>query len=163
MTSVACVIGPNVNIFFSFQNWKFLNLVVWTHWGLNWFFLLNPIFAIFLEFQEQNSPKNQYLSHLRFEICEIKFLKSNSSRAFQQHQEWPQIPTQFSVSVLFKFYWANGSIINSFHTVAPNNLKPSWCTLLIKSFLKIPRTRHKAPWFGRSQHDKQNKTNYFVP
>jgi hypothetical protein len=87
-----------------------------------------PNFCNLFDFSEQNSPKNQYLSYLSSEICEINSIKSNSSRAFQQQQECPQIPTQFSVLILFKFYWANGSIINSFHTVAPNNLKPSWCT-----------------------------------
>jgi hypothetical protein len=39
----------------------------------------------------------------------------------------PQIPIQFSVSILFSFHWENGSIINSFHTIPPNSLKPSWC------------------------------------
>jgi hypothetical protein len=46
---------------------------------------------------------------------------------------------------------------------APNSLKPSQFTpLLIESFPKIPRAWHEASWFGRSQHDKQNKTNYLA-
>jgi hypothetical protein len=48
--------------------------------------------------------------------------------ALQQHQEHPQSPAQFSVSILFSFHWENGSIINSFHTEAPQSLKPSQCT-----------------------------------
>jgi hypothetical protein len=43
----------------------------------------------------------QYLPHLRCEECEIN--SSNSPKAFQQHQECPQIPIQISVSILFKF------------------------------------------------------------
>ncbi len=35
---------------------------------------------------------------------------------------------QFSVLILFSFHWENSSTINSFHTVAPNSLKPSQCT-----------------------------------
>jgi hypothetical protein len=44
---IACDLGPSVNIFlyFShFQNWKFLNSTMWTHWELNWIFFPNPIF-----------------------------------------------------------------------------------------------------------------------
>jgi len=61
--SVACAIGTSVNTFpinryvHSFQNWKFLDLAMWTHWGLNWFFLPNPNFAICLNFQQQNPLK----------------------------------------------------------------------------------------------------------
>jgi hypothetical protein len=53
----------------------------------------------------------------------INFNKSDSSsRAFQQYQEHPQIPIQ---SFQFQFYLLisiekNDSIINRFHTVAPN-------------------------------------------
>jgi hypothetical protein len=111
-----------------FWNWKFLNSAMWTHWALNWFFFPNLIFAICLNFQQQNPLKNQYLPYLSFENCEINSIKSDSPRAFQQHQERLQIPMQFSVSILFSFHWENGSIINSFHTIAPNSLKPSWCT-----------------------------------
>jgi hypothetical protein len=48
--------------------------------------------------------------------------------ALQQHQERPQSPSQFSVSILFSFHRENGSIINSFHTVASQSLKPCQCT-----------------------------------
>jgi len=99
-----------------------------THCVLNWFFLPNPIFVIYLNFHPQNSLKNQYLPHLSSEHCEINSIKSDSPRAFQQHQEHPHVPIQFSVLILFNFHWENDSIINSFHTVAPNSLKPSQCT-----------------------------------
>jgi hypothetical protein len=42
-----------------------------------------------LNFHQQNPPKNQYLPQLISEIYEIKFIKSNSLTAFQQHQESP--------------------------------------------------------------------------
>jgi len=54
------------------------------------FFLLNPILAICLNFQQQNYLKNQYLPHLNSENCGINFIKSDLLRAFQQGQEQPQ-------------------------------------------------------------------------
>jgi hypothetical protein len=41
---------------------------------------------IFLNFQQQNSFKIQYLPHLKYENYEINFIKSNSVITFQQHQ-----------------------------------------------------------------------------
>jgi hypothetical protein len=61
--------------------WLVLLAQVWAHWGLNWFFLPDSIFAICLNFQQQNLLKNQYLLHLRSEVNSIN---SNSQRAFQQ-------------------------------------------------------------------------------
>ncbi len=65
-----------------------------THGGLNESFLPNPIFAIFLNFQQQNPLNNQHLPHLSSENYEIKFIKSDWGlkdlvtllRSFQQHQ-----------------------------------------------------------------------------
>jgi hypothetical protein len=65
---------------------------VWTHWRLNWFIFPNSISAIFLNSQQQNPLMNQYLSQLSSENCEINSIRSDSLRAFQQHQESPQIP-----------------------------------------------------------------------
>jgi hypothetical protein len=116
--------------------------------GLNWFFFPNPIFAICLNFQQQNPLKYQYLPHLSSKTCEINSSKSDLPRAFQQHQEHPQIWIQFSVSILFSFHWENGSRINNFSTIAPNSFKPSQCTppySFIESFLKIPRVWHEMP------------------
>jgi hypothetical protein len=50
------------------------------------------------------------------------------SVAWSSTQDHPQIPIQFSVSIFFDFHGENGSMIKSFHTVAPNSLKPSCCT-----------------------------------
>jgi len=101
---------------------------VWTHWKLNLFFLLNPFFAICLNFQNKIHSEINYLPHLTFENYEIQSIKYDSPRAFQQHQEHPPIPIRFAISILFNFHWKLYSIINSFHTIAPNNLKSSQCT-----------------------------------
>jgi len=62
---------------------------------------VNPIFAICLNFQQQKiHSKIKYLPQLNSEDCEINSIKSNSPRAFQQHQECHQIPIQFQ----FQFY-----------------------------------------------------------
>jgi hypothetical protein len=61
---------------------------------------VNPIFAICLNFQQQNPLKNQYLPQLNSQDCEINSIKSNSPRAFQKLQECHQIPIQFQ----FQFY-----------------------------------------------------------
>jgi hypothetical protein len=111
---------------------------------------------------QQNSLKNQYLSHLSSENCEINSIKSDLSRAFQQHQEHPKVPIQFSVSILFNFHGKNGSIINSFHTANPNILKPHQCIpyYIMASFLKIPRAWHEKHHGGLGNLRVQNKTNY---
>jgi len=51
------------------------------------------------KFQQQNSLKNQYLPQLSSENSEINSIKSDSPKAFQQHQEHLKIPVQFSVSI----------------------------------------------------------------
>jgi hypothetical protein len=55
-------------------------------------------------------------------------LREESPTGWSSTQDRPQIPIQFSLSILFDFHGENGSMIKSFHTVAPNSLKPSWCT-----------------------------------
>ncbi len=104
-TSVAYVVGPSVNTFsvkkhmctiLELKISKFSNVN-----ELNWFFLPNPIFAICLNFLQHNPLKNQYLPHLSSENCEINSIKSDSSKAFQEHQENPQIPIKiFSVDFI---------------------------------------------------------------
>jgi len=71
------------------------------------------------------SKINMFHTHLSSEYCELDSIESDLLRAVQQHQEHPQIPIQFLVLILilFSFHWENGSIINSFHTVAPTSLK----------------------------------------
>jgi hypothetical protein len=71
----------------------------------------NKIHSIFL-----------YFSHLSSENCEINSIKYYSPMVFKKHQQRPQILMHFWVLILFNFQWKNGSIINSFHTVAPNSL-----------------------------------------
>ncbi len=102
--TVACAVGPSVNTFFIFShfpNSKFLNSAMWTHWALNWFFLPDPIFAICLNFQQQNSLKNQYLPHISFENCEINSIKSHSLRLFNNTKNAPKFQSKFQ----FLFYW----------------------------------------------------------
>jgi len=82
-------------------------------------FFPSNFLAICLNFQQQNSLKNQYPSHLSFENCEINSIKSDSPEGFPTPPRMtPNFLIQFSVSVLFNFHWKNGSIINSFHTIA---------------------------------------------
>ncbi len=94
-----------------------------------WTYLLFFNFTtICLNFQEQNTLKNQDLPHLNSKNYKTNYVKSNSPRAFQQHQKYPQIPIQFWVSILFRFHWENDSIIDNIHAVTPNSLQPNWCT-----------------------------------
>ncbi len=134
---------------------------VWTHRGLNWFFLSNPIFAICLNFQQQNPLKKQYFPHLSSETFEINSIKSDSPRALQQHKDSFQIPILFSVSILFNFHWENGSIINSFHTIGPKNLKPSQCTL---TYQELSKDNKNTTWGSMVWEiwTWQNKTNYLA-
>ncbi len=118
--------------------------------------------AICLNFQQQNTFQNQDLPHLSSENFKTNSVKSNSPRAFQQHQEHPQIPIQFAVSILFRFHWENDSLINSIHIVAPKSLQPSQCTHTHLELSHTPRGWHEAPGFGRSQRDKQIETNYLA-
>jgi hypothetical protein len=64
-------------------------------------FLSKHKFFNLFEFLLKNPLKNQYLPHLSSENCEVKLIKSDSSRAFpQQRQEHFQISKQFSVLIL---------------------------------------------------------------
>jgi len=87
-----------------------------------------PNFCNLFEFPATKSTQTSISSHLSSENCKINSVKSDWWRAFQQHQRRFQIAIWFSVSILFNFHWENGSIINSFYTVAPNTIKPSQCT-----------------------------------
>lgn len=40
-------------------------------------------------------------------------------------------------------------------------MKPTRCTLAHQRFLKIPKAQQEAPWFRKSQGDKQNKQTFF--
>jgi hypothetical protein len=97
-TSVACAVGLNVNTLTAQP-----------------IFPSKPKFCIcFLNFQQQNPLKNQYLPHNSSENCEIKFIKSDLPRAFQNYQEHPQIPIHFGRSQLDKKNYL-GSEIDGLH------------------------------------------------
>ncbi len=130
---------------------------MWTYWGVNWFFLPNPIFAICLNFQQQNSLKNQYLQRLSCENCEINSIKPDFWRAFQKHQESFQITIEFSILILFSFHWENGSIINNFHTIVPKSLKLSWCT---PTHWELSKDTKSMALLGDLKVTKQNKVCY---
>ncbi len=111
--SVACIVVPSVNTFFILYIYIYICTIFRIEIFLIWecehiegstdFPLPNPIFAICLNFQQQNPLQNQYLSHLSSEIFEINFIKFDSLRAFQQHQECLQSLIHFSVLILFSF------------------------------------------------------------
>jgi hypothetical protein len=69
-----------------------------------------------------------------------------------------KIPIQFSsISTLFNFHQKNGSIIYNFHTIAPNSVKPSWCTLTHqRAFQRYQECGMKGG--GLVDHGVQNKT-----
>ncbi len=69
----------------------------------NSFSLLNPICYNLFEFQQQNSFKIQYISHLKYENYEINFIKSNLKIIFQQHQVhlWIQVKFLFMILSMF--------------------------------------------------------------
>jgi hypothetical protein len=81
--SVAFVLGPSVNTL-----------------KVQLIFPFNPNFCNFFEFPTTKFTPKTYIQHLNFEIFEINYIKSNSPSAFQQHQEYPQIPIYFH----FQFY-----------------------------------------------------------
>jgi hypothetical protein len=58
-----------------------------------------PNFCNFLNFQQQNPLKIHYLPFFSYENCEIKSIKFDSPRDFQQHQEHCQIPIFFLVFI----------------------------------------------------------------
>ncbi len=62
-------------------------------------------FGIYLNFQWQESLKNQDLPHSQSKSYQINSLKSCSSRSFQQHQTHIPIPPKFSAMISFHFQW----------------------------------------------------------
>jgi len=108
--------------------------------------------------------KINVFSQLSSENCEIKSIISDLPRAFQQHQECPKIHMHFSVLILFISYWENGSIINSFHALAPNNHKSSQCT---PTHWGLPNDYKSAAWRIplwkiSTWQTKQNKLPCFI-
>ncbi len=94
-------------------------------------------------------------------------IKSDSLRAFQQHQEHNTPKFQYIFSVLILFHWANGSMINSFHTVTSKSLKPSWCTPThsLRAFQRYQELCMKQCGLGdlnMTNKTKQNKLPCFI-
>jgi hypothetical protein len=116
------------------------------------------------EFQATKFNQNSiYLSHLiSSEIYEIKSIKSDLLKAFQQHQERPQIPMQFSILILFNFHEKNGSIISIFHTVASKSLKPIRCTYSSRAFLIYQEYRMKHRGLGDLTMTNKTKLPCFI-
>ncbi len=128
---------------------------LWTHWRLDWCFLSNPIFAICLNFQQENPIQNNYLPHLRSKNCETNFIKSDLSRAREEHQEHLQISISFQF--LFYFHWENNLIINNFHTISQtisNQVDPP---ILIQSFLKYQECGMKHCGLGNLNMTNKTK------
>jgi hypothetical protein len=111
-------------------------------------------FCNLFKFSATKGTKNQYLPHLSFET---NFIKSESLRAFQQHEEHLQIPIKFSILILFSFHWKNGSIINNFHTIVPKSLKLSWCT---PTHWELSKDTKSMALLGDLKVTKQNKVRY---
>jgi hypothetical protein len=81
-------VGPSANTFLYFSHFQNLKLIFFGNVNTlkaQLLFPFKPIFLqIFLNFQQQNPLKNQYLPHLNSENCEINSAKSDLPRAFQQ-------------------------------------------------------------------------------
>jgi hypothetical protein len=117
----------------------------------------------FLNFQQQNPFKNQYMSHLSSENCERNFIKPDSPRAFQNTKKHPQISTHFSVSILFSFHWENGSIINSFHNHSSKQSQTkSMHHYSLRAFSRYRESSMKHCGLGDLNMTKQNKLPSFI-
>ncbi len=99
-------------------------------------FPFKPIFCSLFEFPRTKFTQKLISSTPYLWKHEIKSIKSDLPRTFQQHQQHPHILIQFVILILFNFHWKNCSIINGFHTIVPNNLKPSRCTPTHQEFSK---------------------------
>ncbi len=142
--------------------WKLISLCYWPKCEntlkVQLIFPSKPNFCNFFEFPTTKSNKKKIL-HFSFKNCELHSIRYYSLRAFQHHQECPQVLIQFLLLISFNFHWENNSIINNFHICSSKLSQTKLMHLLIESFPKISKVRHEAPWFGRFQHNKikQNK------
>jgi len=102
-----------IYIFFNFHNWKILKFGNVNTLRAQLIFPSKPNFWEFFGISSNKIHSKINIFHTSgSENCEIKLIKSDLTRAFQQHQQHLQIPMQFSVSILFNFHWENGSIIS---------------------------------------------------
>ncbi len=114
--------------------------------------------VIYLNFQFQKSLKNQYLPHSESKSYKINYIKSCSSRSFQQHQRHIPIPLKFSATNYSIF---SGKIIQYSKPFAPQ-VQTLWnqahAPLLVKSFQKTSRTQSEASWLSEAHNYKTNQT-----
>jgi hypothetical protein len=85
--NVACAVGPSVNTLKA-------QLILPSE----------PNFCNLFEFPTINSIQKSIFFTPYLENFEINSIKPDSPRAFQQHQEWPQISIQFSILISFTFH-----------------------------------------------------------
>jgi hypothetical protein len=108
--------------------------------------------------------KNQYLPHLKSKKFEIAFIKPYSSRASQKYQVCPNSLINFCFD-LNEFSMNFFSIFINFSTIDWNIMKPTQYTRTHWEHWEHSRNTNIAkwkPWFGRYQHDKQNKLPCFI-
>jgi hypothetical protein len=97
-------------------------------------------------FDNGSTPKINIFRTLALKIVKWTLLNLTHRGLSKNTTNSPKIPIQFSVLILFNFHWENGSIFNSFHTIAPKQSQTNQVSapLLIESFLKIQRVRHET-------------------
>jgi len=108
-----------------------------------------PNFDNLFELPKQNPLKKLISSTPWLWNCEINSIRFDLLRAFQQHRECTQI--------LLKKWFNN----NSFHTIDPKSLKPSWCT---PTHWELFEDTKSVAWSTMVWNISawQNKTNYLV-
>jgi hypothetical protein len=107
--------------------------------NINVFFAIGPSWMHSIEFSNNNT---HYKFNNNFHILGLKITKSTLL-----NQAWWRLPNntnnapkfQYSFQSWFfkNFQWKNGSIINRFHTIAPNVLNQVSAPLVIEFFLMI--------------------------
>jgi len=94
-------------------------------------------FGIYLNFQQQKSLKNKYLSHSESKSYQMNSIKSCSSRSFQQHQRHTPIPPKNLAMIQFNFQWRNHSVFKNICMASPIVvMEPSPCTPLRRELSK---------------------------
>ncbi len=99
--------------------------------------------------------KTQYPLHLQSNFMELP--PRNPT-----HHGFPTIPRACLnfPKLLFIYFWQICLIFNNSCTIVLNNTKPFLCTPTHQNLSNSTENMLRTPWFGRFQHDKQNKTNY---
>jgi hypothetical protein len=118
-------------------------------------------FGIYLNFQWQKSLKNRSLPHSESKSYQINFIKSCSSRSFQQHQRHIPIPPKFSalISIYFTFQWRNHSIFKNFCTASPKHHGTKPMHPSSSRAFQRDQEQSEASWFGGSHKYKTKQNN----